>query len=81
MGPTGAVGPTGPQGNIGNIGPTGPQGDKGDTGIGFKIEQIFNSESELLAATITEGKFGLVAGTLSQDDPDYGNLYLYENDS
>jgi len=78
-GPIGPKGDTGDTGPIGPEGPTGPKGDQGDPGYGFEIEQIFNSEAELLAATITEGRFGLVAGTLDKTDPDYGKLYIYES--
>ena len=82
IGPQGTQGIQGPKGDQGPEGPTGPKGDKGDkgdTGEGFEIEEIFNSVSELLNATITDGKFGLVAGTLDPTDPDYGKLYLFEN--
>lgn len=78
-GPQGPEGPDGPIGATGPEGPEGPTGPQGDTGIGFKIEEIYNSTAELLDDTITEGKFGLVAGTLDPTEPDYGHLYLFEN--
>ncbi|MCC9655302.1 hypothetical protein [Rhodopirellula halodulae] len=62
-------------------GPQGEQGPQGEPGYGFEIEQIFNSVAELQAGSVTAGRFGLVAGTLSEDDEDYGKLYLYDGTS
>lgn len=81
-GPIGAQGPQGLKGDTGATGPQGPKGDKGDkgdTGQGFEIEKIYNSVDDLLQDTITNDKFGLVAGSLSTTDPDYGKMYLFEN--
>lgn len=69
-------GDTGPAGATGPTGATGATGPQGVAGQGFQIETIFNSLSALLAGSVTDGKFGLVAGTLSQSDPDYGKLYF-----
>ena len=76
-GPTGIQGDTGEQGLQGNFGPQGSQGIQGTAGQSFEIDAIYNSVAELLAGTITDGKFALVAGTLADTDPDYGKLYLY----
>ena len=78
IGLTGPIGNTGVTGPIGNTGVQGIAGVKGDTGIHFEIETIFNSVSALLASSVSTNKFGLVAGTLSPDDSDYGRLYLYD---
>jgi len=78
-GPQGSMGPSGPTGLTGPEGPQGIQGNTGQAGQSFDIETIFDSKAQLLASSVTEGKFGLVAGTLAQDDPDYGLLYLYES--
>lgn len=62
-------------------GPTGPQGPQGEPGQSFTIYAIYNSVNELLAASIPEGKFGLVAGTLDPLHEDYGKLYVFSNSS
>ena len=79
QGPDGIQGTAGSQGTQGRQGPTGigTTGSQGTTGQGFSIHQIYNSVEELLSNTIPDGLFGLVAGTLPQDDPNYGSLYLY----
>jgi len=77
----GMIGPAGPTGLTGATGSQGPIGNTGQAGQSFDIETIFNSKAQLLGGSVTEGKFGLVAGTLSQSDPDYGLLYLYESSS
>jgi len=77
QGATGQTGATGATGAQGPIGDTGPQGPSGINGQSFVIAQIYNSVAELLAGTIPNGQFGLVAGTLDQTSPDYGKLYLY----
>lgn len=71
---------TGTNGNI-VLDFTIPRGDKGETGQGFIIGAIFNSVAELLAGSVNEGEFGLVAGTLPTDHLDYGKLYLYKEAS
>ena len=94
IGAQGNQGPTGAQGNQGNQGPqgstgvqgnqgpqgsTGAQGFQGSIGQGFHIEQIYNSEGELLADnTLQAGSFGLVAGNLDPADPTYGALYYWD---
>lgn len=79
-GATGGVGPTGPSGSNSTVqGPTGPSGPSGPVGQGFIIGKIFNSLAALLSGTTDNGKFGLVAGTLSPDHEDYGKLYLYNS--
>ncbi len=89
MGPTGPAGEMGPTGVAGSNGAQGPKGDTGPQGIqgaigqGFVIAQVYNSEAERLIASGSslpgDGEFALIAGTLSQDDPDYGKLYLWKN--
>jgi uncharacterized protein related to proFAR isomerase len=85
VGPQGPQGPQGPAGIQGAAGPSGPQGPSGpagpagQNGQSFVIAQIYNSVAELLASTIPNGQFGLVAGNLSPTNPDYGKLYLYSN--
>jgi len=54
---------------------------KGEAGQGFDIETIFNSETELLNGSITNGRFGLVAGSLAQTHEDFGKLYLRVNNA
>jgi hypothetical protein len=83
QGDRGFQGFQGIQGTVGTQGTTGAQGAKGDqgyqgiTGQGFIIYQTYNSVSALLADnTCPDGQFGLVGGSLSQSDPDYGKLYL-----
>ena len=83
QGDRGFQGFQGIQGTVGTQGTTGVQGAKGDqgyqgiTGQGFIIYQTYNSVSALLADnTCPDGQFGLVGGSLSQSDPDYGKLYL-----
>jgi hypothetical protein len=83
QGDRGFQGDQGIQGTIGTQGTTGVQGAKGDqgyqgiTGQGFIIYQTYNSVAALLADnTCPDGQFGLVGGSLSQSDPDYGKLYL-----
>lgn len=66
-------------GEAGVDGAKGEKGDKGDAGQGFDIETIFNSLIELQGGSVANGKFGLVAGTLSEDHEDYGKLFLYNN--
>jgi hypothetical protein len=70
-------------GGIGPTGPTGPTGATGAIGQGFVIAQVYNSEAERVAATGAslpgDGEFALIAGTLAQDDPDYGKLYLWKD--
>ena len=78
-GSKGADGIQGIDGREGTQGATGYTGSKGDTGSGFRITAIFNSLAELLAGTTIDDTFGLVAGTLSPDDDDYGKLYHYKN--
>jgi hypothetical protein len=83
QGDRGFQGDQGIQGTVGTQGATGVQGAKGDqgyqgiTGQGFIIYQTYNSVAALLADnTCPDGQFGLVGGSLSQSDPDYGKLYL-----
>jgi hypothetical protein len=83
QGDRGFQGFQGIQGTVGTQGATGVQGAKGDqgyqgiTGQGFIIYQTYNSVAALLADnTCPDGQFGLVGGSLSQSDPDYGKLYL-----
>jgi hypothetical protein len=83
QGDRGFQGFQGIQGTVGTQGTTGVQGAKGDqgyqgiTGQGFIIYQTYNSVAALLADnTCPDGQFGLVGGSLSQSDPDYGKLYL-----
>jgi uncharacterized delta-60 repeat protein len=65
-------------GTQGANGTQGSQGSQGSIGEGFNIEQIYNSVSELLAdTTLPVSSFGLVAGTLDQEEEDYGKLYLW----
>lgn len=94
QGPQGDVGPQGPQGVAGSngvqgangaqgpqgvAGSQGAQGANGSTGQGFVIAQVYNSVAALLAGSVPDGQFGLVAGSLDQNDPDYGKLYLYSS--
>lgn len=72
-GPQGATGATGAQGI------QGIQGVQGVAGLNFQIETVFNSVAELLVGIVAEGSFGLVAGTLSPLETDYGRLYIYKN--
>lgn len=75
-GATGPTGPTGPQGPQGATGPGGITGATGPSGAGFVIAQVFNSVAELLAGSVPDGQFAIVAGTLSESNADYGKLYL-----
>lgn len=63
----------------GNTGPQGPVGATGQDGLSFRIDGIFNSVAELLAGSVGDGYFGVVAGTLDPIDPDYGRLYYYDS--
>jgi Concanavalin A-like lectin/glucanases superfamily/Collagen triple helix repeat (20 copies) len=84
QGPQGIQGPQGVQGEIGTTGIPGNQGlqgPQGNKGLGFIISKIYNSDADRASASggslPADGEFGLVAGTLSELDPDYGKLYLY----
>lgn len=84
IGAAGITGYTGSQGIQGVTGYTGSKGDTGsvgETGKGFNISVIFNSLAELLVGSTTNDTFGIVAGTLSHADPDYGKLYHRLNGS
>ena len=59
----------------------GADGAPGADGQSFEIETVFNSEAELLAGSVSDGKFGIVAGTLDPTNEDYGKLYLYSESS
>jgi len=82
QGTQGNQGFQGPQGPQGTQGVQGSQGNQGVTGMGFVIAKVYNSEAERIAATggalPADGEFALIAGSLSQSDPDYGSLYLYK---
>jgi hypothetical protein len=82
QGPEGPQGLQGPQGQLGLQGPQGddgPQGPQGPQGLGFDIEKTFTSVAELEADSVSDGKFGLVAG--DPNSADYGRLYLYSGGS
>lgn len=80
-GPQGYQGTQGYQGPQGSTGPQGNQGHQGQVGQGFVIAQIYNSVAELLASSVPDGQFGLVAGSLDPSNSDYGRLYAYSNGS
>jgi len=61
-------------------GPPGPQGipgPQGTQGKSFEIDITYNTLALLLADTPANKTFGMVAGTLSQQDADYGKVYYY----
>tara|TARA_B100000131_G_scaffold315142_1_gene353091 strand:- start:472 stop:1863 length:1392 start_codon:yes stop_codon:yes gene_type:complete len=59
----------------------GPPGPVGATADAFQIKQIYNSYAELQADTSKDhGTFGMIAGTLSEANEDYGKLYYFTND-
>tara|TARA_B100000131_G_scaffold312594_1_gene346862 strand:- start:418 stop:1800 length:1383 start_codon:yes stop_codon:yes gene_type:complete len=61
-------------------GVAGPPGPSGSAGNAFRIDKIYDSLANLQADTTNDhGTFAMVAGSLSQENEDYGKLYYWRN--